>query len=184
MLQRTWRFGWVWLLVFGASSSAFGQQRPLRTEDAETIGAGRVLVEAGVDYLQDQQYPVSGLSGNLVRVPAIGLSVGLSSLAELQIDTGVNRLAIGRRGAAPLSSLVTAGGASTVDVEDVVVATKIRVVPESARRPSFGLRFATRLPNASNESGLGLDTTDFLATVLVAKTVRSIRVVEIGRAHV
>jgi hypothetical protein len=33
------------------------------------------------------------------------------------------------------------------------------------------------LPNASNESGLGLDTTDFFASLLVGKTVQSVRVV-------
>jgi hypothetical protein len=36
---------------------------------------------------------------------------------------------------------------------------------------------ATKLPNASNESGLGLDTTDFFASLLVAKTVEPVRIV-------
>jgi hypothetical protein len=44
-------------------------------------------------------------------------------------------------------------------------------------RPAFALRSATRLPNASNESGLGLDTMDFYSSLLVAKTVQSVRVV-------
>src|SRR4030095_3039388 len=44
-------------------------------------------------------------------------------------------------------------------------------------RPGFGIRFATKLPNASNESGLGLDTTDFYASLLAAKTVESVRIV-------
>jgi hypothetical protein len=34
-----------------------------------------------------------------------------------------------------------------------------------------------KLPNASNESGLGLDTSDFTGSVLLGKTVQSIRVV-------
>ena len=42
------------------------------------------------------------------------------------------------------------------------------------------MRFATKLPNASNESGLGLDTTDFYASLLVGKTVRSVRIVGNG----
>jgi hypothetical protein len=54
------------------------------------------------------------------------------------------------------------------------------MVSEGVNRPSFGIRFATRLPNAGNESGLGLDTTDFLATLLVGKTVRSVRIVGNG----
>ena len=154
------------------------QQRPLVTEDPETIGAGRVLVEAGLDYAHSQPFPVSGLEGNLWRVPTFGLSVGISSIAEVQIDGGFyNRLAIKSRSSAPLASAVTATGQTTHDVEDVVMATKIRLAPETAGRPAFGFRFATKLPNASNESGLGTDTTDFLASLLVAKTVESVRVV-------
>jgi hypothetical protein len=160
------------------AGTAAAQQRPLITEDPETIGAGRVLVEAGFDAAHDQQYPVSGLTGNLIRLPTVGISVGLSSIAELQIDGGFySRLSITGRQPAPLSSALTFTGDRTHDVEDTIVATKIRIVPEAANRPAVGIRFATKLPNASNESGLGLDTTDFYASLLGAKTVQSIRVV-------
>ena len=54
---------------------------------------------------------------------------------------------------------------------------KIRIASETSGRPALGIRFATRLPNASNESGLGLDTTDFYAQFLLGKTVRSVRFV-------
>jgi hypothetical protein len=155
------------------------QQRPLVTEDPETIGAGRVLVEAGFDYARDAVYPASGLEGHLFRVPVIGVSVGISSIAEIQIDGGFyNHLSITSRDPlAPLAFMVTATGDSTSTVEDFAIGTKVRIVPEGMSRPSFGLRFATRLPNASNESGIGLDTTDFQASLLMAKTVESVRVV-------
>jgi len=158
---------------------AAAQQRPLLTEDPEPIGAGRILVEGGLDVAHDQHYPVSGLEGNLLRFPTIGLSFGLSSIAELQIDGGFyNRLNISNRNrSAPLASLVTETGDSTSSVEDIVIATKIRLFAETPGRPAVGLRFATKLPNASNESGLGLDTTDFYVTLLGAKTVQSVRVV-------
>jgi len=157
---------------------AIAQQRPLVTEDPESIGGGRVLIEAGLDRALDQVYPVSGLRGDLWRVPTIGISVGISPIAEIQIDAGLySRLSITERQAAPLSALVTATGSSTHDVEDIVIATKIRLAPETAGRPAFGFRFGTKLPNASNESGMGTDTTDFLASLLVGKTVRSVRVV-------
>jgi len=164
-------------LLLPAIASA--QQRPLVTEDPETIGAGRVLIEGGFDYGRQVDYPVSGLQGNLLRLPLVGVSVGVSSIAEVQIDGGLhNRLSItGRDPAAPLAGLVTATGSTTSDVEDIVIGTKIRIVPETASRPSFGFRFATRLPNANNESGLGLDTTDFSAQILGAKTVQSVRIV-------
>jgi hypothetical protein len=155
------------------------QQRPLVTEDPEPIGAGRVLLEGGLNYAHDQEYPVSGLEGNLWTIPAVGISVGISSIAEFQIDWGMyQRLGIAKRNPnAPLASLLTVTGDSTSDVDDIVVATKIRLFAEKEQRPAIGLRFATKLPNASNESGLGLDTTDFYMSLLGGKTVQSIRVV-------
>ena len=155
------------------------QQRPLITEDPEPIGAGRLLIEAGLDFAVDQQYPVSGLRGDLWRIPSLGLSIGISQIAELQIDGGLyNRLSIDSRNAnAPLASMLEVDGNSTSDIQDLVIGTKLRFLSERANRPSFALRFATKLPNTSNESGLGLDTTDFFASLLIAKTVQSIRIV-------
>jgi hypothetical protein len=161
-----------------AATPAWAQQRHLVTEDPETVGAGRILLEGGIDYNRDVLFPASGLTGNLLRAPLIGVSVGLSSIAEIQIDGGLfNNLSITDRRPAPLSDMLDVDGTSTSDVEDVVIATKVRVLAEGTRRPAFGVRFATKLPTASNENGIGLDTTDFYMTGLVAKTVQSIRVV-------
>ena len=167
------------LASLALSRQAFAQQRPLVTEDPEPVGAGRVLIEGGLDVARNQEYPASGLEGNLLRLPTIGISVGISSIAELQIDGGLyDRLNITKRNPlAPLASALTVTGDSTHDVSDVVIATKIRMLAETAGRPALGIRFATKLPNASNENGLGLDTTDFHVTLLGAKTVQSIRVV-------
>lgn len=160
---------------------ALAQQRPLVTEDPETIGAGRLLIEGGLDLARDQTFPASGLTGDLLRFPLFGVSIGLSSIAELQIDGGLfNRLNVTKRAPAPLSRLLTFTGDRTHDIEDLSIGTKIRIVAETATHPSFGLRLVTRLPNASNESGLGLDTTDFSAVVLVAKTIQSVRIVGNG----
>jgi hypothetical protein len=172
---------WFVLMVsfLMSATTAFAQQRPLITEDPETIGAGRILVEGGLDWAHDAHYPASGLQGDLLRLPTIGLSFGISSIAEFQIDGSLyDRLSISARNRnAPLAPLITRTGDTTSDIEDAIVATKIRIVPEGMRRPAFGLRLATKLPNASNESGLGLDTMDFYASLLGAKTVQSIRVV-------
>jgi len=172
------RILFVSLILLLGAGSAVAQQRPLLTEDPETIGAGRVLVEGGVEYDHDAVYPVSGLRGDLFRVPIGGVSIGVSSIAEVQFDQiSFSRLSITSRRPAPLSNLVTATGSSTTDAEDVIVGTKIRIAGETSARPAFGFRFATKLPNAGNESGLGLDTTDFFATVLAGKTTQSVRIV-------
>jgi len=171
--------GCVLVVVLALARPAAAQQRPLVTEDPEPIGAGRVLLEAGLDLAHDYQNPVSGLKGNLFTLPTIGISIGLSSIAEFQIDGGIyNRLSItSRNPGAPLASLLDVTGDTTHDVSNAVVATKIRLVSETASRPAFALRFATKLPNASNQKGIDLDTTDFSGSLLLAKTVQSIRVV-------
>jgi hypothetical protein len=158
---------------------AAAQQRPLLTEDPESVGAGRVLIEGGVEAAYKQKYPVSGLQGNLIKIPTLGVSIGLSPIAEMQIDGGFfNRLAIRDRDpGAPLAHLVDVAGTSTRDVEDMLVGMKLRLAPEGVRRPSIGFRFATKLPNADTEHGLGPDTVDFFASVLAAKTYESLRIV-------
>jgi hypothetical protein len=159
---------------------AAAQQRPLLTQDPETVGAGQVLAEVGFDYGTDIFFPASGLEGNLLRLPLVGLSFGVSPIAEIQISGGpYDRLGITGRQDAPLAGMleVPADAASTSDVEDIVIGTKVRLLSETSGRPGVGFRFATRLPNATNETGLGLDTTDFYASLLFGKTVRSLRVV-------
>ncbi len=164
--------------LFLNAASARAQQRPLVTEDPETIGSGLVLLEAGFDLQREIFFPASGLTGNLFRAPTLGVSFGISSIAEIQIDgSPYNRLTVTNRQPAPLASRLNFAGNQSSDVEDIVIGTKIRLMSETAGRPALGVRFATKLPNAGNESGIGLDTTDFFASILVGKTVRSIRVV-------
>src|SRR4051794_26110797 len=95
------------LVTLATARSASGQQRPLLTEDPEVVGAGRVLIEGGIDAAHDAHYPLSGLEGNLWRLPVLGVSFGISSIAELQIDGGpYNHLSLTKRNKAPLSNLV------------------------------------------------------------------------------
>lgn len=170
------RFGLAAAVWFGAVSAGEAQQRPLVTEDPATVGAGQVLVESGVDWASGVTFPVSGLRGDLVTAPAIGISVGVGPIAEIQIDGSPYRqLQITDRRQAPVSANLNIDGSTTSDVDDVVIATKLRLLNEADRRPAIGIRFATRLPNASNESGLGQDTTDFFASLLIGKTVARVR---------
>ena len=166
--------------VVALASPALAQQRPLQTEDPETIGAGRVLLEAGFDYDRDVPYAVSGLEGHVLTVPQFGISVGVSSIAEIQVDAGLyQRLSITRRNPkAPLAGMLTIGPSDTTSsVDDANIGAKIRFLSETARRPSMAFRFSTRLPNAGNEAGLGTDTQDFGTWIAVGKTIQSVRVV-------
>jgi hypothetical protein len=116
--------------------AVFAQQRPLVTEDPETIGDKRMLIEAGIEYARDVEYPLSGLTGHLRRFPLIGISIGIGEIGEVQIDGGLyNRLAITERGAGPLSHMLTATGDSTWSIE----AAAERVERERPRPRHAGL---------------------------------------------
>lgn len=170
----------VWMVAAWLAGAGVvqAQQRPLVTEDPETVGAGLVLIEGGIDVFRDVVFPLSGLEGNLLRFPTLGVSFGISPVAEIQIDGGpYQRLTITERFDAPASFLLDVPGDTSSDIQDLIIATKIRLVTEAPGRPAIGVRVATRLPNAGNESGLGRDTIDFFASALVGKTVESIRVV-------
>jgi hypothetical protein len=165
-------------MLFLSAASAAAQQRPLVTEDPETVGAGRILFEAGMDYERDAFFPLSGLRGNLFTVPPFGISVGVSSIAEIQFDAGLyQKLYITEHTPAPFSDILVLHGEQAVSPDDLNIGAKIKFLNEGATRPAMAFRFSTRLPNASNESGLGKDTQDFSTTIVVGKTVQSVRAV-------
>ena len=112
-------------------------------------------------------------------MPAFGLSLGVSSIAEIQFDWGIyQKLKITEQfPGAPLSHLLLIDGENTDDFGDMHIGAKVRLVSETAHRPSIGSWFSTRLPNAGNESGLGKDVQDFSTAVTIGKTVQSVRAV-------
>ena len=83
MIRRLFCYSLFVLCYCAFAVPAIAQQRPLQTEDPETIGAGRILIEAGLNYDRDVYLPVSGLRGNLFAVPTLGVSLGVSSIAEI-----------------------------------------------------------------------------------------------------
>jgi len=158
--------------------TVLAQSRPLTTEDPETVPAGNILLEAGVDHAHDIVYPVSGLRGNLWRIGTFGVSFGVSSIAEIQLDGGLqDRLTITALEGGPLANMLDFTPPTTSAVMDAAIGAKVRFMSETASRPAMAVRFWTRLPNAGNESGLGMDTTDFHFGIAIGKTVQSIRVV-------
>ena len=178
MIRRVRLLTLVPLLVIGGSWPASGQQRPLATHDPEVVGAGQVLIEAGFDYGRDQLFSASGLKGDLLRVPLFGVTVGLGSLVDLQVTGGpYNTLKITSTETGELSDLLAVDGDSTTSAEDLMVATRVRLLEEADGTPAVALRIATRVPFASVESGLGLGTMDFYSSALVGKTAGSLRIV-------
>lgn len=176
MLRLTLLLALAAVLVSAVPGRA--QQRPLRTEDPEPIPAGQVRVEAAVEWLHDEALPISGISGELFGLPRLDLTFGLSGIAEFQLDSGFQLMVVDETDfVAPLAGEADFTGDTTTDIVDPVIATKIRLQHETRRRPAMGFRVATKIPSASNESGLGNDSFDWFLTILAGKSFGPTRLV-------
>lgn len=153
------------LIVF-AAVPARAQVRPLVTEDAVPLGAGETRLAVGGSFAPDYEEPIYGLTGDLMSLPAVDAAFGLGGVAEVQVSGGVRTLWISSRVEAPLSSILDIPGDRSTAPEDIVIATKVRLLASRGWRPAMAVRFGTKLPNAGNESGLGTDTTDFVFSLL------------------
>jgi hypothetical protein len=159
--------------IAATSGPAAAQPWPFRTEDPRLVAPGAVVARAALELGADRSYPASGLSGTVLRAPvAIRLGFGR---AELEVDGGYEVLSIDERSPAPLDSMLDISGDRAHDVIDPVVGLKIRIAEETAGFPAWSFRVATKLPAAGNESGLGVDTTDFWLWLLAGKTLGPLR---------
>jgi hypothetical protein len=152
---------------------AWGQQRPLKTDDADLVGTGRIRTEAGMEFLQNQRYSISGLDGDLARLGVASIHLGVGEYAEFQIS-GVFQdfLSVSKRNSPAIAPSFS--GNTTNDFGDLVLASKFRFTPEKGLRPAIGFKFAVELPNAKHDSGLGNDETEFYSSLLVSKHYRSV----------
>jgi hypothetical protein len=157
----------VLLCALGASA----QQRPLLTEDVDIIPPGTLRIEAGIDFMQNAKFPLSGLTGDLTRVGVIGINVGLSPNVEFQIDgvvqnvLSVNSITV----PSPIPLGLTSGVTSTNDTGDFTLSTKIKLRNETRNAPSLGFRFGVQLPNSNQSRGIGVNQTNAFGTILVGK---------------
>ena len=160
----------VFLLVAGFVSSIQAQQRPLLTEDVDIIPPGTIRIEAGLDFLQDARFPVSGITGDLTRVGVIGINFGMGPNVEFQIEgVAQNVLSINSRGPSAIPLNLLPGANSSNDTGDFTLSAKFKLRNETRRGPSLGFRFGVQLPNSSQGTGIGLNQTNAFGSVLIGK---------------
>src|SRR5882762_2440941 len=128
------------LCVFASASHA--QDRPLCTTDVETVPAGDVRAEVGFDFLQDVGFPLSGLRGDETSVGVLNLRMGISKIAEIEIEGAIqNFMDVKSQGVSFVPNLKLTGVNSTHDTGDFVLSTKIRFFQPSGKRPGLAFRF-------------------------------------------
>jgi len=159
-------------VVFGltVAVTAWGQQRPLITEDVDIIPPGSMRIEAGIDFVQKAKFPVSGLNGDLTRAGVIGINIGFAPNVEFQIEgVAQNFLSINSRGTSAIPLNLANNANSTNDVGDFTLWAKIKLRNETAHWPSFGFRFGVQLPNSNQARGIGLNQTNAYGQILFGK---------------
>ncbi|HEX8137791.1 MAG TPA: hypothetical protein VF544_09400 [Pyrinomonadaceae bacterium] len=169
-LRLQYLFSALLLLILSAAGAS-AQQRPLLTEDVDIIPPGSLRIEAGIDFMQNAKFPLSGLTGDLTRVGVIGINVGLSPNVEFQIDGTVqNFLSINSATVpAPIPLSLAAGTNSTNDTGDFTLSTKIKLRSETKNGPSLGFRFGVQLPNSNQARGIGVNQTNAYGVILAGK---------------
>jgi hypothetical protein len=162
---------WRWMLLSVClvwQGMSYGQQRPLLTDDAEILPVGRVRAELGAEFSQDQRFRLSGLRGDLLRLGVMAVHVGVGEYAEFQMSGVVQDvLSVSSRTEPVVAPSFT--GSSTHSAGNIMLGAKLKLAGEKGGRPAIAFKFAMELPNANQASGLGNDSMNFYASILLKK---------------
>ena len=168
--RSRWRhwLGAVTLALVGAGLPAAARGYsllPLAAEQADTLPHGLAEGILGVAYFRNLRFPPFTPPGtlqhqDLVAIPQFGFRIGAGGWAEIQASFETLYLN---------EEATNEGTNRQLGPGDLRMFTKVRVMREGEVWPGLGLRFGTKLPNASRSTRLGTDDTDFGADVLASK---------------
>jgi hypothetical protein len=159
-----------------ACSAAIAQDRPFRTTDVQTVPAGDVRAEIGFDFLQDVGFPLSGLRGDETSVGVLNLRMGISKIAEIEVEGALqNFLDVKSQGATFVPDLKLTGVNTTHDTGDFALSTKIRFFQPSGKKPGLAFRFGFIMPNSNQARGIGTNTTNVFAMIALEEQIRKLR---------
>ena len=161
-------FAFIFLILMSCAH-VFAQQRPLLTEDVDTTPEGAVEFAAGVDFLQNAKFPLSGLRGDLTRVGDVRLKVGFSSNVEFQVEGVLRNFLAVNSAVNPSPIPLNVNGNSTTDTGDFTISTKIKLRNETANLPALGFKFGFQLPNSDQARGIGTNQINVFGKFLVQK---------------
>jgi len=157
------------ILIAVTSFVASAQQRPLLTDDVDIIPQGAIDIGAGVDFLQNAKFPLSGLKGDLTRVGDIRIRTGFASNVELQIEGTLQNFVAINSQITPSPIPLSVSGNSTNDFDDFTVSTKIKLLNESRSFPAVGIKLGFQMPNSDQARGIGTNQINIFTKFLVGK---------------
>ncbi|MBI5623872.1 MAG: hypothetical protein HY924_08850 [Elusimicrobia bacterium] len=131
---------------------------PLETQRVTCPSAGVAVFDAYGESLRTPKVRYRHPKGWLHRVPVLSARVSPGRDVEVQVSAPAQ---VWSRGD---------DGVQRNDGGDILLGTKWTALREQGLRPGLGFRWAVKLPNTSEETGLGTDQTDVMAGLIVSKT--------------
>lgn len=154
-------------VVFAIPARA--QDQPLQTPDAETVPAGVLRSQAGFDFLQNETFPLSGLTGDLTSVGDLDLRLGVGQIVEVELEGAIRQYLTIESQTTSNIPLQLPSNNYTSDTGDYSLWTKIHIAGEHGHRPAFAFRFGFLLPNTNQARGIGTNTTNVYAEAIAEK---------------
>ena len=151
-------------LLLGSAVARAEWLAPLTVETAATIPSGQIDFALGASYFRNRRFPPFTPPGfihsqNLTNVPELGLRAAIGDMVEIQASYEF----------IDLDEHTDAGHHQTYGGGDARLFTKIYALRERKWVPAMGVRFGTKLPNASSSARLGTDEFDFFLQWLGSK---------------
>lgn len=157
------------LLPYFFTSGVHAQTRPLRTPDAEILPPGTSRTQVGFDFLQDIDYPLSGLSGDQTSIATYQLRTAVGRIVEIQMEGAIRHfLSVKQQTAGVITPQLTSAD-STHDFGDITFYTKVRLLGEGPRRPALAFRFGYTMPTSNQARGIGTNTTNLFSDIILQK---------------
>ncbi|MBI4679520.1 MAG: hypothetical protein HY748_18255 [Elusimicrobia bacterium] len=132
---------------------------PLETQRVTCPSRGIAVLETYGEALRTPFVRYRHPKGWLMRAPVLSVRASPADDVEIQVGAPAQVWARGD------------DGAKRNDGGDIVLGTKWTALREKGLRPALGFRWAVKLPNTSEETGLGTDQTDVMADLILSKTV-------------
>jgi len=167
-----------WLVTAGAivclmsaAALADAQTRPLRTEEATTGPAGRILFETGFEAIASEPSFLTGVERTRWDGPLLRLVYSPADTVELDVEW-----------VAAVGVLSAEDEPRTTDFGDIILRTKLRFFEGQGRQPTVAGRFGIVLPQTSYEDedfrplGLGPNTTRFFIEALLTQPLGPVQV--------
>ncbi|MDH3251322.1 MAG: hypothetical protein OEM41_00945 [Ignavibacteria bacterium] len=148
----------VFVALISVTACAHAQRPVMLTEQAGTLGAGRIELGIGLEYFKKHQAPAADFPFSELRLMVAGSHFGVADNVDFNLDWRGGLLAH------------FPAGKSGFDWGDLMISSKLRVLKEDEDQPAVGLRSSVKLPNTSYlPYRLGSDQTDFFMHVLVSR---------------